>query len=97
MQTGVASWYGPRFHGRRTANGEVFNQNKLTAAHRNLRFGTKAEVTHVRNGKSVEVRINDRGPYVKGRVIDLSRGAAERLGMKDRGVGRVLIRPIHID
>ena len=91
-QVGTASWYGPRFHGKKTANGEVFNQNKLTAAHRTLPLGATAEVTNVTNGKSVEVKINDRGPYVNGRVIDLSRAAAIRLGMKDAGLARVQIQ-----
>ena len=91
-QVGTASWYGPRFHGKKTANGEVFNQNKLTAAHRTLPLGTTVEVTNVTNGKSVEVKINDRGPYVNGRVIDLSRAAAIRLGMKDAGLARVQIQ-----
>jgi len=91
-QVGTASWYGPRFHGKKTANGEVFNQNKLTSAHRTLPLGTTVEVTNVTNGKSVEVKINDRGPYVKGRVIDLSRAAAIRLGMKDAGLARVQIQ-----
>ncbi len=90
-QVGIASWYGPRFHGRKTANGDVFNQNKMTAAHRTLPLGTKVEVTNVKNGKSVEVHINDRGPYVDGRVIDLSRAAAIRLGMKEGGLARVRI------
>jgi rare lipoprotein A len=95
MHTGIASWYGPRFRGRKTANGEVFNQNKLTAAHRTLRLGTMVEVTNPRNGMSVDVRINDRGPYAKGRAIDLSRAAADRLGMRDAGLARVEIRTIH--
>ncbi len=90
-QVGIASWYGPGFHGKETANGEVFNQDKLTAAHRTLPLGTKVEVTNVTNGRSVEVQINDRGPYVNGRVIDLSRAAAIRLGMKNRGLARVQI------
>jgi rare lipoprotein A len=90
-QIGTASWYGPRFHGKKTANGEAFNQNKLTAAHRTLPLGTRVEVTNVTNGKSVEVKITDRGPYVNGRVIDLSRAAAIRLGMKDAGLARVQI------
>ncbi len=90
-QMGIASWYGPRFHGRKTANGEAFNQDKLTAAHRTLPLGTKVAVTNVTNGKSVEVQINDRGPYVNGRVIDLSRAAAIRLEMKDAGLARVQI------
>jgi rare lipoprotein A len=94
-QTGIASWYGPRFHGRKTASGEVFDQNKMTAAHRTLPFGTRVELTHVKNGRSVEVRINDRGPYRRGRIIDVSRAAAADLGMKNAGLARVQIRPIH--
>lgn len=90
-QLGTASWYGPRFHGRKTANGEIFNQNKLTAAHRTLPLGTEVEVTNVKNGKSVEVRINDRGPYVRGRIIDLSRAAAIRLGIREQGLATVRI------
>lgn len=90
-QVGTASWYGPRFHGQKTANGEVFNQNKLTAAHRTLPLGTTVEVTNVTNGKSVEVKINDRGPFVNGRVIDVSGAAAVRLGMKETGLARVQI------
>ncbi|MFH0351769.1 MAG: septal ring lytic transglycosylase RlpA family protein [Chromatiales bacterium] len=93
-QVGIASWYGPGFHGKETANGEVFNQDELTAAHRTLPLGTKVAVTNVTNGKSVKVEINDRGPYVKGRVIDLSRAAAIRLGMKDRGLAKVQIEAI---
>jgi rare lipoprotein A len=86
VQQGVASWYGPGFHGRRTASGVRFNQHDLTAAHRRLPLGTRAVVTNLKNGRTVEVEINDRGPYKRGRIIDLSRGAAERLGMKDAGV-----------
>ncbi|MFO1145623.1 MAG: septal ring lytic transglycosylase RlpA family protein, partial [Rhodospirillales bacterium] len=85
-QRGEASWYGPGFHGRKTASGERFNQHGLTAAHRKLPLGTKARVTNLDNGKSVEVKINDRGPYVRGRIIDLSKAAAERLGMKNAGI-----------
>ncbi|MGH1571312.1 septal ring lytic transglycosylase RlpA family protein [Methylobacterium sp. P31] len=80
-QAGVASWYGPGFHGRMTANGERFNTHALTAAHRTLPFGTKVRVTNRSNGRSVVVRINDRGPYVGGRVIDLSNASARALGM----------------
>ncbi len=80
-QAGVASWYGPGFHGRTTANGERFNTHALTAAHRTLPFGTKVRVTNKNNGRSVVVRINDRGPYVGGRVIDLSNASARALGM----------------
>jgi peptidoglycan lytic transglycosylase len=81
LQQGKASWYGPGFHGRKTASGERFNQNELTAAHRKLPLGTKATVTNLRNGKTVEVEINDRGPYARGRILDLSKAAAERLDM----------------
>lgn len=86
---GKASWYGPRFHGRKTASGEIFNQHELTAAHRSLPFGTRVRVTNLKNGRSVVVRINDRGPYAKGRLIDLSRAAAKHLGMLDSGVAQV--------
>ena len=78
--TGIASWYGPGFHGRKTASGERFNQNAMTAAHKTLPFGTIVAVTH--NGKTIRVRINDRGPFVKGRIIDLSKAAARALGCK---------------
>ena len=84
---GVASWYGPGFAGRRTANGERFNPSEYTAAHRTLPFGSKVRVTH--NGRSVVVRINDRGPFHGGRVIDLSQAAAEELGLRRAGSGRV--------
>lgn len=86
---GVASYYGRRFHGRRTANGERFNMNAMTAAHKTLPFGSKVRVTNPRNGKSVIVRINDRGPFIRGRTIDLSRAAAKRIGMISRGHARV--------
>jgi rare lipoprotein A len=78
IQTGHASWY---MHGRRTANGEAFNPNGLTAAHRTLPFGTRVRVVNEKTGRSVVVRINDRGPFVGGRIIDLARGAAQQLGM----------------
>ncbi len=87
--TGSASWYGGKFHGRKTANGERYNQNALTAAHKSLPFGTKVRVTNEANGKSVVVRINDRGPYSGKRVIDLSRAAANAVGMVQRGVAHV--------
>ena len=87
--TGTASWYGPGFHGKKTANGETFNQNAMTAAHKTLPFNTKVRVTDLDTKKSVVVRINDRGPYAKGRIIDLSKKAAEKLGMKDKGHARV--------
>lgn len=86
---GRASWYGPGFDGRRTANGERFNQNALTAAHKTLPFGTQVKVTNLSNGKSVVVRINDRGPYSHGREIDLSKGAAQQIGLISAGVANV--------
>jgi rare lipoprotein A len=85
VQQGAASWYGPGFHGRKTASGDRFDQHELTAAHKKLPLGTKATVTNLKNGKTVEVEINDRGPYVGGRILDLSKAAAERLGMKKAG------------
>ncbi|EAU42648.1 rare lipoprotein A [Fulvimarina pelagi HTCC2506] len=88
---GHASYYGKRFHGRTTANGETFNMNAMTAAHKTLPFGTKVKVTNRNNGKSVVVRINDRGPFVGGRVIDLSRGAAAKIGMINSGTADVSI------
>jgi len=87
IQSGRASWYGPGFHGRRTASGETFNTNELTAAHRTLPFGTKVRVVNKKTGKSVVVRINDRGPYAHGRVIDLSKASAQAIGIS--GVGSV--------
>ncbi len=90
-QVGIASYYGGRFHGRRTANGETFDMHRLTAAHRALSFGTLVEVTNLSNGRSVRVRVNDRGPYVRGRVLDLSYAAAQRIGMVRKGLARVKI------
>jgi rare lipoprotein A len=86
---GWASWYGGKFHGRRTASGERYNQHGFTAAHRRLAFGTRVRVTNLRNGRSVIVRINDRGPYTRGRIIDLSSAAARQIGMKGRGTAKV--------
>jgi rare lipoprotein A len=86
VQQGRVSWYGPGFHGRRTANGEVFDTHELTMAHRSLPMGTNVRVTNLENGRSVVLRVNDRGPYVRGRVADLSHAAAERLGFVDEGV-----------
>ncbi len=86
-----ASWYGSEFRGRQTADGSNFDPRRLTAAHRTLRFGTKVRVTELRTGKSVVVEINDRGPYIEGRGIDLSRAAARSLGIVNRGIARVAI------
>jgi rare lipoprotein A (peptidoglycan hydrolase) len=88
-QSGMASWYGGNFNGRKTANGEIYNMNEMTAAHKTLPFGTLVRVTNTRNGDSVDVRINDRGPFVGGRVIDLSRAAANDIGMAGSGVAPV--------
>ena len=87
IQSGGASWYGPGFHGKKTASGERFNTHALTAAHRSLAFGSRVRVTNARTGRSVVVRINDRGPFAGGRVIDLSKAAAQAVGIS--GVGRV--------
>jgi peptidoglycan lytic transglycosylase len=86
---GLASWYGQQHQGLKTASGEAFDMNKLTAAHRTLPFGTRLRVTNVENGKSVVVRVNDRGPHVPGRVLDLSYRAAQALGITGSGVARV--------
>jgi rare lipoprotein A (peptidoglycan hydrolase) len=90
-EVGEASWYGPGFQGQETANGETFDQKDMTAAHPSLPMGTKAKVTNLENDKKVEVRINDRGPYVGGRVIDLSSAAAKKIDMKEDGTTQVKI------
>ena len=91
LQRGKASWYGGKFHGRKTASGERFNMNDLTAAHKTLPFGTLLRVRVAATGREAVVRINDRGPYAHGRVIDLSRGAALALGLLDGGVAEVIL------
>lgn len=90
-EVGEASWYGPGFQGQETANGETFDQKDMTAAHPSLPMGTKAQVTNLENGKKVEVRINDRGPFTENRVIDLSGAAANKLDMKKDGTSQVKI------
>lgn len=90
-QRGGASWYGPGFHGRRTASGERYDMNALTAAHRTLPFGTLVRVHSLVNGREVEVRITDRGPFIRTRVIDLSRAAADMLGMLGLGFKEVVL------
>lgn len=92
-----ASWYGPKFHGKLTANGEIYDQMSLTAAHKQLKFGTLLKVTNPKNGRSVIVRINDRGPYIEGRDLDLSKGAAIELGMMRKGVARLKIQEVALD
>ncbi len=91
-ETGKASYYADKFDGRKTASGAIFHNSQLTAAHRTLPFGTKVKVINIRNGKSVEVRINDRGPFVAGRMIDLSKKAARKIDIVKDGVGTVKIK-----
>lgn len=93
-QTGAASWYGPKFHGRTTANGERFDMHAATCAHRRHRFGTRLRVTNLRNGQSATCRINDRGPFVAGRILDVSKGVAKRLGMISAGTARVRVEVV---
>ncbi len=92
VQKGIASWYGSDFHGKLTSNGEIYNMHALTAAHKTLPFGAYVRVTNLHNGKSIVVRINDRGPFIKGRIIDLSYAAAKKLGMDITGVAPVKIK-----
>ena len=94
VKQGVASWYGTKFHGRRTSSGEIFDMYAMTAAHRTLPLPTYVKVTLLKTGRSVVVRINDRGPFRKNRIIDLSYAAAKRLGMLNSGLGRVEVRAI---
>ncbi len=93
-QRGIASWYGPGFHGNQTANGERYDMHRFTAAHRTLPMGSLVEVTSLTSGQRIKVRINDRGPFVRGRIIDLSYKAAQALGMAVQGTDRVEIRVI---
>ena len=93
---GIASWYGDPFHGRRTSNGEVYDMHAMTAAHRTLPFQTVVRVHNLDNGKKVEVRLNDRGPFVKGRIIDLSHAAAEEIDMVRPGTARVRLEILRI-
>jgi rare lipoprotein A len=91
-----ASWYGPGFHGRKTANGEVYDQMSFTAAHKSLKFGTLLKITNLKNNKFVVIRINDRGPYIHGRDLDLSKAAALELGMVRKGVAKIKVEEIKI-
>lgn len=95
-ERGLASWYGPGFHGRRTANGEVYDMNAMTAAHKKLPFGTVVEVRNRDNGRTTRVRINDRGPFVRGRIIDLSKASAKQIEMIGTGTARVEIRVVAV-
>jgi rare lipoprotein A len=93
-QTGIASYYGSKFHGRKTASGERFSNSAMTAAHRSAPFGSQLKVTNIANGRSVVVRVNDRGPFVRGRVVDVSAVAARQLGMTGRGLARVRVQSL---
>ncbi len=93
-ETGVASWYGDDFHGKQTANGEIYNMYAFTAAHKLLPLGTKVRVVNLDNGRSVNLRVNDRGPFVRGRIIDVSRAAASKLGMLNTGTARVRVETL---
>jgi len=93
---GEASYYGPHFHGKQTANGEIFDMNDMTCAHKSLPFNTILHVTLLSTGKSIEVRVNDRGPYKKQRIIDLSKEAAKRIGMLEQGTGMVSAKIIKL-
>ncbi len=94
FQRGAASWYGPGFHGRRTASGERFNSYDMTAAHRSLPFGTRLRVVNEANGRSVVVRVNDRGPFAHRRIIDLAKGPAQALGLTSTGTGYVSLHKL---
>jgi rare lipoprotein A len=96
-QVGTASWYGGAHHGRKTASGERFNANAMTAAHRALKMGTVLRITNLENGRTTTVRVNDRGPYVNSRVIDVSAAAARELGMQQNGLARVRIEAYVVD
>lgn len=91
-ETGIASWYGPNFHAKLTANGELFDQNAVTAAHKTLQMPSVARVTNLENGRSIIVRVNDRGPFVNGRILDLSRRSAQLLGMEGKGTAKVRVQ-----
>lgn len=95
-ETGIASWYGPGFHGRQTASGETYDMEEMTAAHKELPFNTWVHVESMDNGRTVEVRINDRGPFVDGRIIDLSRAAAQQLDMLGSGTARIRLAVVRL-
>jgi rare lipoprotein A len=91
VETGIASWYGPNFHGKSTANGEIFDQNLITAAHRTLPLPSAVRVTNLENGRTIQLRVNDRGPFARGRIIDLSRRSAQLLGFEKNGTAKVRV------
>ena len=92
IETGIASWYGPNFHGKYTANGEIFDQNLITAAHRTLPLPSVVQVTNLENGRTISMRVNDRGPFAKNRIIDISRRGAQLLGFKEKGTAKVKVK-----
>lgn len=94
LDSGIASWYGGNYNGRPTASGEIFDDRLMTAAHKKLKLGTIVDVTNLENGLTVRVKVNDRGPYVGNRIIDLSRGAAEALGFVNQGLTSVEVRQV---
>lgn len=94
-QIGTASWYGPGFHGKKTANGEIYNQNAMTAAHKTLPLSTKIKVTNLENNKTVYLRVNDRGPYHGNRILDLSKRAAQELGVLGKGTAKIKLQVIN--
>ncbi len=96
VQIGIASYYGKKFHKKLTANGETFNMNRVSAAHKTYPLGTRVKVTNMENGKSIKLTINDRGPYVKGRIIDLSYKAARKIGFVNQGTTKVRIDVIRL-
>jgi rare lipoprotein A len=97
VETGIASWYGPGFHGKETANGEIYNQGDLTAAHRTLPMPSVVRVTNLENGRALKLRVNDRGPFARGRIIDVSKRAAELLGFKEQGTAKVRVEVVEAD
>ncbi|MFV1852418.1 MAG: septal ring lytic transglycosylase RlpA family protein [Thalassospira sp.] len=96
-ETGIASWYGPKFHGKKTANGEIFDQYEISAAHRTLPLPSIVRVTNLENGKSLKVRVNDRGPFAHGRIIDMSRRAAQLLGFEKKGTAKVMVEIVELE
>ncbi|WP_430470282.1 septal ring lytic transglycosylase RlpA family protein [Thalassospira lucentensis] len=96
-ETGIASWYGPKFHGKKTANGETFDQYEISAAHRTLPLPSVVRVTNLENGRSLKVRVNDRGPFAHSRIIDMSRRAAQLLGFEKKGTAKVLVEVVELD
>jgi len=96
IENGIASYYHDSLHGNKTASGQIYDKNKISAAHKSLPLGTRVRVTDLRTGKSIEARVNDRGPFVKGRIIDLSRQAAKELGLLKKGITKVKVEVLSV-